>query len=535
MRNEIQESFSQFAHNGLRWDRDEMHFPSALTPLAGDYALLIRNAVNDRYSLLGQDFPQRWRCQVIEGYVYGAFSHNVPEPEIAGQTKAWNDACRELSFGTRALWDQKILPELQSIYRFIDELAVDSLSLPELIDCWNKVWLQVTRVWELHFHVIIGPYSVLSQLLTFRDRYLVDVPVDAILSIGRRPDNEMRQVEIDLCDIADIVGSDANLRRLLELENSASDQNYRSAMASSPRLEGLIRSFLEQHGHLGQISDDLIARSWNENHLALMDEVRRRIEAQPRSRDLIGVNEAEMLRWCKMLPDPIVARQFNELITLANEIAPLTEGHNYWIDRMIQSKLKSFVISAAHSLTRSGLIEEPSDIFYVQRHEFGPIAAGNLSVMADVRRRRIRHEQQLSYVPPATLGPRSAAATKVNLFEGGVREQSSNDTLLGVGASRGKVRGPARIVTDQSDFKRIQPGDIFVCVSLNVSWVTILSSSAGLVSSTGGILSHPAVVAREFSLPAVVGVLDATVKIPDGAIIEIDGEIGSVRIIEPGP
>ena len=81
------------------------------------------------------------------------------------------------------------------------------------------------------------------------------------------------------------------------------------------------------------------------------------------------------------------------------------------------------------------------------------------------------------------------------------------------------------------DFGRIQPGDIIVCPSSNPSWVPVFAIAGGLVTNTGGVLSHAAVVAREFGLPAVVGTGDATARIADGRTVEIDGTRGTVRLL----
>jgi pyruvate,water dikinase len=79
---------------------------------------------------------------------------------------------------------------------------------------------------------------------------------------------------------------------------------------------------------------------------------------------------------------------------------------------------------------------------------------------------------------------------------------------------------------------RIAPGDIIVCPATTPSWVPVFTIASGLVTNTGGVLAHAAVVAREFGLPAVVGVAGATSRIPDGALIEIDGTTGVVRLLE---
>jgi pyruvate,water dikinase len=105
--------------------------------------------------------------------------------------------------------------------------------------------------------------------------------------------------------------------------------------------------------------------------------------------------------------------------------------------------------------------------------------------------------------------------------------------LHGTGASAGIARGPARVTRSSDEFDRILPGDVIVCPTSNPSWVPVFSIAAGLVTEVGGVLAHAAVVARELGVPAVVAVRQAMTLIPDGAMVEIDGRLGTVRLLEP--
>ena len=124
--------------------------------------------------------------------------------------------------------------------------------------------------------------------------------------------------------------------------------------------------------------------------------------------------------------------------------------------------------------------------------------------------------RQRAIRPPAVVGKPPEATATVDRFEGARIESDVADELRGTGASAGVVRGPARVALSPADFGRIQPGDIIVCPSSNPSWVPVFVIAGGLVTNTGGVLSHAAVVAREFGLPAVVGIAGATERIADG-------------------
>jgi pyruvate,water dikinase len=103
--------------------------------------------------------------------------------------------------------------------------------------------------------------------------------------------------------------------------------------------------------------------------------------------------------------------------------------------------------------------------------------------------------------------------------------------LSGVPASPGTCRGVARIVRSAADLARIRPGDVLVTGSTTPAIGAVLPLLAGIVTDRGGLLSHAAIVAREFGIPAVVGTGDATTRIPDGALVAVDGAAGQAVLL----
>ena len=104
----------------------------------------------------------------------------------------------------------------------------------------------------------------------------------------------------------------------------------------------------------------------------------------------------------------------------------------------------------------------------------------------------------------------------------------SDRTLRGRAGSAGLARGPARIVTGPSDFETVRPGDVLVCRTTDPAWTPLFGRIAAVVTETGGMLSHAAIVAREHGIPAVLGVPQATDRIRDGARITVNGTKGTV-------
>jgi pyruvate,water dikinase len=99
-----------------------------------------------------------------------------------------------------------------------------------------------------------------------------------------------------------------------------------------------------------------------------------------------------------------------------------------------------------------------------------------------------------------------------------------------LGASPGRYEGPARLIREPADFCRLQRGDVLVAPITSGAYNVVLPMIGAIVTDRGGALSHPSIVAREFGIPAVVGTNEATIRIRDGAIVEVDGDRGTVTL-----
>ena len=109
--------------------------------------------------------------------------------------------------------------------------------------------------------------------------------------------------------------------------------------------------------------------------------------------------------------------------------------------------------------------------------------------------------------------------------------KSAGGTLRGLGASAGVVEGTARVVDSPEQFDQVQKGELLICKMTSPAWVVLFTKIAGLVTDSGGALSHPAVVSREFGIPAVVGTRTATQTIKTGQRLRVDGAAGTVEVL----
>lgn len=517
----------------LDWERDDMHMPFALAPLAMDYIQCIAAGFAAGYEYL--EIPVETRCRIWNGYVYFARWPVVPDDVRAAQRDQYTRGSQEHEKIVAAYWRDEALPELAGMYDWIASRPVEHASLGDLADMWELAWQRTNRAWRIHFFAILGPYQVLEDLADFFEAKVENATTGDALKLVQGGVDELQGVERGIERLTAMAAAEpAFAERLGAEENPSLDQL--GALPGGAKFVAELRRFLDQHGHLGQGFDDLSLASWAEQPSLLLADVAKRLRqpappSDERRARLAAESEALTARVREQLADrPDDLARFEELRALAREISPLTEGHNYWIDRKAQARLRVFALRVGRRLVAEGAFDDPDDIFYFSRAEVPELLRAAGDKRAIVAERRAEHARQRTITPPFNVGTQhKLESAGPDRFDGTRFESTEEGVLKGTGASAGVARGPARVVLGPADFGRVQPGDIIVAPSSNPSWVPLFTIAGGLVTDTGGVLCHAAVVAREFALPAVVGLGDATKRIADGRLLEIDGVQGLVR------
>lgn len=534
--------FADPADAQYTWERDDMHMPFALTPLAVDFCVeLIGRSFNPHFEQFGS--AHRLYAASWHGWVYFSGRPNVPEEETKAADARWTETLRNRIPVTRAYWEDEVLPELRGIFDRIAAMPIDHLPPEAAADAWLEAWTTTLRAWVLHFVIIMGPYQILDDLIEAYNAAMGpghDAEALALLGGGH---HELAEVEEGIEALAALVTTpelsaaiEAAVASGADVTDDVDIEVLRALPGGSPFVDALAR-FLAQHGHLGQNHDDLRLASWGEAPRLLLGRIAPRVRqpAQPaREREAALARRADELadRVRATLADrPDELAAFETVLRHAREIGYLTEGHNYWIDRLSQARLRALSLRVGRRLVREGVLTEAGDVFFLHRDEVAEALRDGRPRQSLIRERRAEHERNERRTPPYFVGKIPDKPPTGDRFDGPRVPSTEADMLRGTGASAGVVRGPARVTLSQDDFDRIQPGDVIVCPSSNPSWVPVFTIAGGLVTNTGGVLSHAAVVAREFGLPAVVGTTDATMRIADGRLVEIDGTSGTVRLL----
>jgi len=237
-------------------------------------------------------------------------------------------------------------------------------------------------------------------------------------------------------------------------------------------------------------------------------------------------------------PQPIVAR-FETLLRAAQVATIVHEDHNFWIDQRLFYHVRRVILEFGGRLAQAGMLDAVNDVFYLTPDELQN--SRDIPMKQLVQERKAEMDKFSHVVPPPMLGTAPAfemtdGGSMVRaMFKGEMSPAPTGDSELnkvkGLPGSAGVTRGTARVIRSLAEAGKLQPGDVLVAIATEPPWTPLFATASAIVTDAGGVLSHSAVVAREYRIPAVVGTGNATSTFHDGQLLEVDGNAGTVRVV----
>ncbi|HVE91657.1 MAG TPA: PEP-utilizing enzyme [Actinomycetota bacterium] len=533
----------------LFWTMDRMHSPDPVSPLAhtclGPTFTPGLETANAFYGLP----TSRRRSLRINTYVYGwAAPPSLPPADMEAAFVAAKQRLDAVKTRLWEFWEQEVLSEVKELLDRFDAFDLRGSSNDELLRHLDDAVAWMTRLWELHFRTVYPAYVAVAELEEFYSdlfgtddafgahrmvQGLGNMTVETGRALWRLSREAMGSPEV-LDAIAEGSSEDV-LGRLGETEAGA-------------RFASLLDEYVQEFGQRGD-KFEIDAVYWTEdpapviqglrNYVALPGECDPSAELERLSRDRERAIEQTRSR-LRTYP-AAVREQFEESLKAAHAGVVITEDHNFWIDCRGTWRLRRLLLEFGRRLAERGLIDGPRDVFLLERDEM-TAAVGRLPEGEDLRGLvRTRLEEMNRYArirPPSALGtpetqPRSRdnfMARTFGRFFGADVEQGDDGAVRGHPGSPGTAKGTARVINSIEEAGRLKPGDVLVATTTAAPWTPLFATVSAVVTDTGGALSHCAVVAREYGIPAVVGTGTATTVIRDGQIVEVDGDAGVVRV-----
>jgi pyruvate,water dikinase len=348
------------------------------------------------------------------------------------------------------------------------------------------------------------------------------------------PGNVTSEMGLALLDVADVIRPHPEAVAFLQSVDDDGFLDELPEFPGGPEARDAIRAYLDQYGMrcIGEI--DISRPRWSERPSTLvpviLDNIRNFEPGARERRFEQGRREAEqkqrdVLERLRALPDG--AQKAEETKRMIDRVRTFI-GYREYPKYAIVCRYfvyKQALLKEAERLVRAEVLREMDDVFYLTFQEFHDAARTNQVNEQLIRKRKDAFAAYQALTPPRVLtsdGEGVAGAYR--------REDVPAGALVGLAVSAGTVEGRARVILDMADAD-LETGDILVTAFTDPSWSPLFVAIAGLVTEVGGQMTHGAVIAREYGLPAVVGVEQATRLIEDGQRIRVHGTDGYVEIL----
>jgi pyruvate,water dikinase len=526
------------------WERDAVHFPRPMTrywqevhPAAfargtGDFARFYGMLVGGLGSAYVNGFGYRSIVPIPDEEVPARFQRAA---EVM-QGKLWREQLRD--------WDERVKPESIRAHQSVQSVDPAALSDQELVE-------YLTRCREHHAAMVAQHMRYTASAVVPTGDFLAhvgdwtDVPPAELLGLMRGTAPVSAGASDQLARLIAAFEADARARELL-----ASDDDPGQVLAALRALDGetgeAVSGYLDLVGY--RLLDGFdISEPYA---LSMPDALVRAIQIAVAGRDLEGADvDAAVADIRGKVPEQH-RDEFDELLGEARLTYRLRDERGVFSDIWASGLMRRAVLEAGRRVAERGLIHDPVHLIDAGFDEMCSLVADGSGPSADELAARATERTtrdpkaaprslgdppppppDASGLPPDVARLMRATGIALGHLFGSSEAEHDEQVLRGLAASPGIYEGPARLIAGPSEFDRIVSGDVLVTQSTTEAFNILLPLLGAIVTDSGGLLSHSAIVAREYGIPGVVGTREATARIADGARVRVDGDAGEVSVV----
>lgn len=533
----------------LFWFYDDNHVPFPVSPMYFSLDGWWGPTCEYLFRRFDVDSGQQWLGKRINGYLYTAIVPRAQkDAEEASKYYGWIMPTYATNFMT--WWKERYLPEILRNFEYIDNFDAENATLQELMIYLEEAIDIQERHFRLHWILNWAQFTASMGFVGTVNKLIPDINPDTLGKVNvSRADRNWDSLK-GLWQLKEKVKGDSELKAVFEgatkpteiepkLEKSAKGKEFIAA----------VRAYAKEFGYKAIYTHEYVFPLYVEDQTQIYDQINNYLASDfdyNAVYDRSIKEQDDAIAWMrKQLANRSEAekKEFEDALDLHLRMFPLTPDHHFYMDQGTFARMRLVLLRVARKMVKEGMLDDPEDIMMLEyeqlrRYVGDPKNYPGRKLIADARK---AIEEAKKIQPKDWVG----TVTEWNMYQEpyhtlwGYPEKFERESgpaavkgeVQGLGASPGVVEGTARIVMSPAQFDEVQEGDIMVCIMTNPAWVVVFSKIKAVVTDSGGVLSHSAVVAREFMIPGVVGTGSATRQIKSGDKIRVDGDNGVVTIL----
>jgi len=553
----------------LFWVYDDLHCPRPVSPMYDDIANWVMTC-DHMFRRFGTPFASDWIAKVVNGYLYTAAVPCDPEmavpakefgnlywprvpvddPEYASKIGAYLGGVLPV-YGANFpdWWDDRLVPEMSANLQYLEDK----------IDQWEEISLMewaviledgidiLDRHWKIHWML---NFSQLSATLALRGT--LEAAVGEITQkyeeiLGRlqnsADDRNWDAIGVLVALKEDVQKDDVLMAAFAKETGGEILAELQGTEQGRKFLDEGLKAYQREFGWHAVWSHEFIYPSRFETPEPVLDLIKGYVDSDYDHRPVVAHLVEDIKKASAELIEGIPEGEALEALKAANAInlrmAPLTPTHHFYIDQGTHQHVRVVLVCIGRKLVEMGALVEPDDTIMLRYNELRYLMGDpeNFDAKSIVAERRALRAEQEKIRPPDFIGTATESQLEfpyLNLWgfpEKLFHDTETTGTIEGIGVSPGVVEGIAKVVFAPEEFDQVKKGDILVCQMTNPAWTSLFPLIRGIVCDAGGMVAHPAVMAREFGIPGVTGTGISTRDIKTGDRIRVDGTEGVVEIL----
>ncbi|MFO7531317.1 MAG: PEP-utilizing enzyme [Candidatus Limnocylindrales bacterium] len=551
----------------LFWVYDDLHCPKPLSPMYEDIGGWWLSC-DHMFRRFGTPFATDWIYKNINGYLY---TTAIPaEAGISVDTQEYNyrtnpivpEAGNADYAGTIGAylgvvlpvyghnfvtwWRDRFVPEMQRNFDYIEGMLEqkDELSLADVAVLLEDAIDMHDRHWKIHWMLNFAQLSATLNLRAVMEKTHGKVD-DVLLGRLQNSGNDRNWDKIrSLWEMKEEIKGDSELQQIFAAKTAAEIVPALKASERGRRfIDERVVPYQLEFGWHAVWSHEFIFPSFREDMNPVVQLVRDQYASDYDYPTKIAELRADIAAAAEEILEGLEGEALEEM-RAANEInlkmAPLTPDHHFYIDQGANAHVRLVLIAIGEKLVAQGVLDRPDDVIMFRYNQLRAFIgdAGSMdgrAIVAEARQKWAAAEkvQPRDWVGTATES--QLAFPYLNLWGFPEKFHRSKEKVQGqvkgIAGSPGVVEGIARVVSSEAEFDNLQQGEILVCQMTNPAWQVLYGKIIAVVTDAGGTVSHPAVLAREYGIPAVVGTSTGTFDIKSGDRLRVDGTAGVVEIL----
>lgn len=446
-------------------------------------------------------------------------------------------------------WYDTWLPELAAFIEEIKAVDLSALTDRDLVAHISDVRRLCTRGVEIHILLHGALAIILYEMVTTCER-LLGWDMATTLETVRGTSYKSTEPGRRLNELADLARKQPEVLAATQLPD---DRIVAWLRATNEAFAIEFEQYIADYGHLA-LGQSVAEPTYAEVPSVLMGTIKHQVDTgfEPGSVDNANrERREEAIKGARthLANAPGSLDEFDIALDRAHKAYPVREDNEFYTLSAPLAQFRYAILEIGDRLARRDMISSRDEVMFLELEE----ALGALSERSDLKDLVDRRKGErawaianpgppfygeetppptsLSFLPEDTRLPMEAmlwSLESIMAVEASKTAQTDSDRIQGTPVSAGSYTGPVRVVMNESEFSKIEAGDVLVCPITSPVWSVVFPSIGALITNTGGILSHPAIIAREYRIPAVVATGNATELLRDGQVVTVDGTAGTV-------